>query len=467
MHVAPLRKARKKEIISKEDSRELNDQKFYIITKLKNAIREDKMNKKTVLYIIVFTLIGILVGAAIGWVAKPIVTGPAYTGLKGTIKVGWIDGITGANAFWGEQGIAASEIALDEVNHFLEEIGAGWRMELVVEDSQTKPEVALDKLKSLHAQGITIVGGWGTSEDLKACMSYADSNKILLLSYGSNAMELAEDDYVYRLLPTVAAEGGAVASILKCMEVEYVIPVWVGNAWGDSEVNALREACEEVGIEVDEGIRYSPEATEFSAEASVFNSKVQDAIAQYGAEKVAWWIACFEEGKAFYEALAAYDPVSWGIKWVTSEGPTLTDWVVETPIIAEMVSKADCIFPITVPTMSGKLREFQEKMEARLGIKADIYGINAYDCVWIMALGLLAADKYDADAVRAVLPMIFDIYQGAAGWSPIDENGDRVGRNYGLYKVMEIEGAYRWARVGEWNFGTEEISWLPTPEIVY
>jgi len=447
------------------------------------------------IYVIVSVLIGILVGAGVGWLSKPAVevpgatvtapgvtvtqtvAGPTVTktvtpevpvGLTGEVKIGWVDGLTGGNAFWGEQAITTARIALEEVNQYLTETGAGWTMTLVVEDSGTKPDVALDKLKSLHAMGITIVSGWGTSGDLRGSMSYADANKILLLSYGSTAIDLAvEGDYTYRLMPTSVQEGKMLASLSVYKGIEYLIPLWRGDAWGDSVVTATRASCAEVGIEVDEGIRYSPDAVEFSAEASTLNSRVLDAIGKYGADKVGWFIVCFEEGKAIYEALAAYNPLDWGINWLTNDGPSLCDWVVESPIIAEIVSKADCIFPAKMPTPSGKMEAVQEEVEARLGRTADLYGLNGYDCVWTLALALLAADRYDADAVKAQLPMVFESYQGVGGWSPLDKYGDRSGRNFGLYKVAEIEGVYRWVQAGMWDFGTEAVSWLPEYTVVY
>jgi branched-chain amino acid transport system substrate-binding protein len=432
-------------------------------------------------------VVGLAIGIGAGWVAKPaeVITGPGVTatatttktvtvtppaagGLSGEVKIGWVDGLTGGNAFWGEQAKTTADIALEEVNKHLKDTNAGWTMTLVVEDSETKPDIALEKLKSLHARGITIVSGWGTSGDLRASMTYANTNKILLLSYGSTAIDLAvAGDYVYRLMPTSAQEGQMLVSLAKYLGVTYLIPLWRGDSWGDSVVNATRTSAAKAGISVDDGIRYNPDAVEFSAEASALNSAVLSAKSRYGADKVAWFIVCFEEGKAIYEALAAYNPTSWGIKWLTNDGPSLCDWVVGSTTIAEMVSTTDCIFPAKMPTPSGKMQQVQNEVKARLGRTADLYGLNGYDCVWTLALALMAADKYDPDAVRAQLPMVFDVYQGAGGWSPLNEYGDRSGRNFGLYKVMKIGGEWKWVQVGMWDFGTEEISWLPEPVVVY
>jgi ABC-type branched-subunit amino acid transport system substrate-binding protein len=90
----------------------------------------------------------------------------------------------------GEELLAAGQVALEEVNEYLNATGAGWQLELVVEDSELKPDVALQKLQALYAQGIRIVTGIGFSADLKAMMTYANTNHILLLA-GGNSHELA------------------------------------------------------------------------------------------------------------------------------------------------------------------------------------------------------------------------------------------------------------------------------------
>jgi branched-chain amino acid transport system substrate-binding protein len=72
---------------------------------------------------------------------------------KGYPEVGALLPLSGPLGQFGENDKVAVELAVAEVNEFLEKIGAGWRLKLYVEDTETKPEVALEKLMSLHAKG--------------------------------------------------------------------------------------------------------------------------------------------------------------------------------------------------------------------------------------------------------------------------------------------------------------------------
>jgi len=420
---------------------------------------------KIAIYAVVSILIGLVVGASIGWYLKPAERVEVPTGLQGEVKIGWIDALSGSGAFWAEELLACGQVAVEEVNEYLNKTGAGWWIKLYKEDSQLKPEVALDKLKSLHAKGITIVTGVGFSADLKAMMEYANTNKILIMA-GGNSYELAvEGDYIFRVLPNSTTSAQCVVGLYRYFGIEHVIFVWRGDAYADSLEHATEALCEKYGISFDPAVRYNPEAAEFSGEAATLNSKVQDAIAQYGADKVAWTILCFEEGKAFFDALKPYHPENWGIRLLTTGGLSLMDWVTE-PASAELYTQLNSTASDFRPSINLRTRQVIEKVKAKMGRVPDIYGLIGYDEIWILALALQAAGKYDADAVKAQLPTVYENYASIIGWAPLNRYGDKAGINFGLYRVIKVDDAYKWVRVGNYDLLLDRVSWLSEPEIV-
>ena len=129
-------------------------------------------------------------------------------GLTGEIPIGALLPLTGVLASFGQNNKVAAEIAVEEVNDFLEKIGAGWRLKLYVEDTETKPSVALEKLMALHSKGVKVVIGPMASSGVKALKEYADSNKILVVSPSSTSPALAiPDDYIFRFPPTDELQG--------------------------------------------------------------------------------------------------------------------------------------------------------------------------------------------------------------------------------------------------------------------
>jgi branched-chain amino acid transport system substrate-binding protein len=296
-------------------------------------------------------------------------------------------------------------------------------------------------------------------------MTYANTNHILLLA-GGNSHELAvPGDFVFRVLPTGLTMGKCIAALLRELGIKYYIYVWRGDAYGDSLAKAVRDWCAKFGIGMDEGIRYDPNAVEFSAEASILNTKVQQAVANYGADKVAWGLLSFEEGKAFFKALGQYNPVSWGVKMVESGGMCLTDWALE-PSIADVNYRGNYTHSDFRPSVSARTEEVQTKIKAKIGREADIYGLIGYDEVWILTLALQAAGKYDADAVKAQLPYIFNNYMSIIGWAPLDENGDKSAVTFGVYRILKVDDAYKWAQIGTYDMTLDQVSWLPQPVII-
>ena len=94
-------------------------------------------------------------------------------GLTGEIPIGALLPLTGPLASFGQNNKVAAEIAVEEVNDFLEKIGAGWRLKLYIEDTETKPSVALEKLMALHSKGVKVVIGPMASAGVKALKEYA------------------------------------------------------------------------------------------------------------------------------------------------------------------------------------------------------------------------------------------------------------------------------------------------------
>ncbi|MCS7132466.1 MAG: ABC transporter substrate-binding protein, partial [Aigarchaeota archaeon] len=92
-------------------------------------------------------------------VTTTVTEAPAARGLSGEVPIGALLPLSGPLGQFGENDKVAVEMAVAEVNSFLERIGAGWRLRLYVEDTETKPEVALEKLMSLHARGVKFVIG--------------------------------------------------------------------------------------------------------------------------------------------------------------------------------------------------------------------------------------------------------------------------------------------------------------------
>ncbi|MCE4620625.1 MAG: ABC transporter substrate-binding protein, partial [Desulfurococcales archaeon] len=97
---------------------------------------------------------------ALLFIAAPVLAGVASAQQQPvTIKIGALLPLTGDLQSYGERAQAAVEFAVQEMNQYLKEKNAWFRLQLIVEDTQTKPDVAVQKFSSLVAQGVKFIVG--------------------------------------------------------------------------------------------------------------------------------------------------------------------------------------------------------------------------------------------------------------------------------------------------------------------
>ncbi|MEM2634303.1 MAG: hypothetical protein QW372_02395 [Nitrososphaerales archaeon] len=104
-----------------------------------------------------------------------------------------------------------------------------------------------------------------------------------------------------------------------------------------------------------------------------------------------------------------------------------------------------------------KLRDYVEK---RLGRKPDPYAYNAYDALWVVVQSILIAGKYDAEAIKAVLPTVAGNTFGASGWIKLNQAGDRETADYDLWAIIMKDGTPKWEKVGYYSATTDSVTWL-------
>ena len=389
---------------------------------------------------------------------KTVTTGVG--GLTGEIPIGALFPLSGVLGTFGQNNKVAAEIAVEEVNEFLAKSGAGWRFKLYVEDTETKPSVALEKLMSLHAKGVKVVFGPMASASVKALKEYADSNKIVVISPSSTAPALGiPGDYIFRFCPTDLIQGPIGPKFAKQFGVTHIIFVWRGDAWGDGLEAEAKKTAESLGLTVAAEIRYAPEATEFSAEAATLADKVNALISSgVSPDKIMVELIAFEEAKMFLIAVSEYEVLS-SVRWFGSDGTAKSAALLEDPKAAEFSAKVRFVNPIFTPTKTPKFKELTKKIKEELGRTPEAYSYNTYDAIWVTALAIMATGTYDGEAIKNVLPDIVTHYYGASGYIPLNEAGDRAFADYELWEIVKTDEGYEWKATGIYSFATDTVTW--------
>ena len=93
-----------------------------------------------------------------------------------------------------EQRLTAARVATSVINELNDGYGNDWYVDLLIEDTQTDPDVALEKLKKMDRLGVKMVVGPSSSASAAAVREYAHQNDIVLLSPStSHALSIPGD----------------------------------------------------------------------------------------------------------------------------------------------------------------------------------------------------------------------------------------------------------------------------------
>jgi branched-chain amino acid transport system substrate-binding protein len=411
----------------------------------------------TALVSIATLILGIVIGA---FAVAPVAVTPPTVGLTGEIQIGALLPLTGDLASYGENSREAVKLAESEVNSFLAKSGAKFTIEVVVEDTQTKPDVALQKLQSLAAKGVKLYVGPQTSAEIRQIKSYADSNKLVLVSQSSTAPDLAiPGDYVFRFCTDDTIQGPIGPRLAKTLGLTHIIYVWRGDAWGDGLYRASSDEAKKLGLTVVTGPRYDTVKKEFSAEAKALADEVQKLVNQgVKPEKIMVEFIAFAEAVPFFVAVADYSVLR-QVKWFGSDGTAQLSELLAEPKAAEFAVQTKWVNPIFAATSSDKFVKVRDAVKAKLGREPDSYAYAAYDAVWVLTLALMQVGKYDGEAVKNVLSDIARNYFGAVGWINLNAAGDLAFADYILWVVEKRAGKYEWVDVGTYSFATGSFTW--------
>jgi len=380
---------------------------------------------------------------------------PAASMLSGDVPIGALLPLTGQLASYGAQCKEAFLLAVDDVNAWLQQLGKPWRLKPIVEDTGTDPNTALNKLMDLAANGVKVVVGPMASSEVKNVKSFADSNKILVISQSSTSMELAiPGDFIYRITAPDKYQGIAIAHILWERGIRYIVPIWRGDTWGDGLVNYTKaefiSICNSVGggnCGFADGIRYDPKATEFSVEVANLANIVTNYVNKYGSDKVGVLAISFEEIANIFTEAVKY-PVLGEVKWEGSDGTYGTSKLIEDPTLAEFTVRTQFWNTMAAPGESPLKEHVRQKLLQKFGQEPIPYAYFTYDAVWATALAIDHVGRYDGEAIKNAIPLILKTFIGASGHFELDENGDRATTDYTIATVVKAGDKYTWKEIG-------------------
>src|SRR5690625_1423720 len=196
-----------------------------------------------------------------------------------TIKIGVLASLTGALESYGKQTRQGFELGLEYATDGTLEV-AGKKIEVIFEDTETKPEVAVQKAtKLLEDDGVDFLVGSSSSGDTLAVLPLAEEYEKIMIVEPAVADSITGEEfnpYIFRTARNSSqdAVAGAAAIAGPGGKIGTFAPDY---SFGWDGIAAFKEAAEKLGAEIVVEEYADPDATDFTSNLQ----KVIDAQPDY------------------------------------------------------------------------------------------------------------------------------------------------------------------------------------------
>src|SRR5262249_38261324 len=183
------------------------------------------------------------------------------------------------------------EMAVDEINAFLEGAGSQLRVRLRIEDTQLLPDVCVNSLRALTGAGANLIIGPQSSSEAAAIKPMLNDLRALCISQGSTASTLSlPGDNLFRWVPDDPLEAEAVAALANAQGIRTLVPCWRADAGNRGLAVSVRQQFQDAGGIVSAGMEYPTDAPVFSNVVQQLSSQLQSATGP-----AAIYLAAFDE----------------------------------------------------------------------------------------------------------------------------------------------------------------------------
>ncbi|MEM1506795.1 MAG: ABC transporter substrate-binding protein [Candidatus Bathyarchaeia archaeon] len=363
-------------------------------------------------------------------------------------KIGVSLPLTGELADVGVQWKTVVEMAIEDLNREMMKYGIRAKFTPVIQDDKTSPTEALVAVQTLHQAGIKVIIGPAASSQVKAVKSYADDNKIVIISPSSTSPTLAiPNDYIFRTVGSDAGQSRALAALVKSQGINKVIVFHRDDEYGVAFEEFFKKEFSALGgIAI--GMKYASGLPDYASEVAQLSVRARE-------ERVEGIVMItFDTDGVNILSHASRDPFLSSLRWFSSEGVHGARGLLEENI-ASFIKVTNLLGTRPLFRENPLLKEFAARYKARTGHDPPVFSANLYDAVMLAGWAIVRAGKYEGEAIRAALVEVANRYYGPSGLTMFDENGDKLLQDYSIWtvKFSEQERKYVYLDVGSYSAG--------------
>lgn len=369
------------------------------------------------------------------------------------VRVGALLSLTGNWSTLGLTSQAAIDIALEDINQYMDQTGSANRFVAEVYDTKLEVSLAQQYAMQVKDKGCQFLIGPQSSAEAAAVMDIANGNNMVAVSQGSTAGVLSiEGDNLFRFCPDDHIEGQAMAKTIYNNGIRALITVARDDAGNKGLQTSTGAAFTALSGTVDATTPYSSTTTDFTALLAEIKAAIQLHKTTHTTSQIAVYLASFDECVALFQQASA-DPELSSVRWYGGDGTALSTALTANSTAADFAIATRYFAPaVGLPAQAAsKWQPLSDKIKARTGITPDAFALAAYDALWVIALSYNAFPYTAPDfaKLRAEFVAQAGKYYGATGATMLNAAGDRAVGAYDYWGITKEGSSYKWAMVGK------------------
>lgn len=393
------------------------------------------------------------VAAAIGAAALAL----GWSGIaRAEITIGLLFPLTGDLQSVGADNANGALLAIEEIN--AQGGVLGQRLAVAVGDTQTRPQAGVDaaqKLVSLEG-AVALVGANSSGVTIPIAASVSKVYGVVQISHASTSpmiTGLADDDFLFRTVPSDRFQGIALAEVVNESGYRNVGILYINNDYGEGLAKSFEEAFARRGGEVSASFAYEPGNASYRGELAAAARRGAEALALIGYPENGITILRQALEAGYFSRFIFTDGIK-SREIIDAIGPYLEGSIGTNP---QALSD------------SAPARHFAEAYAARYGKPAEApFCDTAYDAVYLIALALEKAGRVERkalrDSLRAVanppgLKVVPGEWAKAKALIASGEEVDFVGAagDHNFDAAGDVEGSFAFWRIENGAFVTLKV----------
>lgn len=369
-----------------------------------------------------------------------------------TITIGALLSLTGNWSTLGKTSELAMEIALDDINLFMQDIGSGYRFTGKVYDTKLEVDQAVEAIEAAKSEGIRFLVGPQSSSELAAVKTFADDNAMYVVSQGSTAGSLSiPDDNIFRFCPDGQLEGEALAQTIYDSGVRGLVTVARDDVGNTGLKESIDQAFTDLGGTIYDMDHYADNISDFDPVIASLEDHLNTAIGAHGSDAVGVYIAAFDEAVDLFAAANDHQVLN-SVQWFGGDGITRSEAFTDNELASQFAIKTGFFAPeFGLPSAAASFWEpLQNEIETQTGIEPGAFALATYDALWVIALTYHASDveNQSESITREIFHQNADEFSGVTGSTLLNENGDRTVASFWFWGIEESNGSFSWVQTG-------------------